>query len=76
MHTPKQTGNGTVESTIQTLKNLVLANLEDGNILTESVNRAIRVMRFTVHTGLKKTLFELHHHYDTCPGKVESDHLV
>ena len=35
--------------------------MEDGNNLTESVNRALRVIRFTVHTGLKKTLFELHH---------------
>ena len=35
--------------------------MEDGENLTESVNRALRVMRFTVHTGLKKTSFELHH---------------
>ena len=35
--------------------------MEDGENLTESVNRALRVMRFTVHTGLKKTPFELHH---------------
>ena len=35
--------------------------MEDGKNLTESVNRALRVMRFTVHTGLKKTPFELHH---------------
>ena len=34
--------------------------MEDGENLTESVNRALRVMRFTVHTGLKKTPFELH----------------
>ena len=27
----------------------------------ESVNRALRVMRFTIHTGLKITPFELHH---------------
>ena len=33
-----QTGNGTVEIEIQTMKNLVLANMEDGNNLTESVN--------------------------------------
>ena len=39
----------------------VLANMEDRNNLTESVNRAIKVMRFTIHTGLKKTPFELHH---------------
>ena len=35
--------------------------MEDGQSLTESVNRALRVMLFTVHTGLKKTSFELHH---------------
>ena len=35
--------------------------MEDGTNLTESVNRALRVMRFTVHTGLKKTPFELQH---------------
>ena len=35
--------------------------MEDGNNLTESVNRALRAMRFNVHTGLKKTPFELHH---------------
>ena len=55
------TGNGTVERAIQTMKNLKLANMEDGNNLTERVNRALRVMRFTIHTGLKKTPFELHH---------------
>ena len=35
--------------------------MEDGNNLTESVNQELRVMRFTVHTGLNKTPFELHH---------------
>ena len=35
--------------------------MEDGNNLTESVKRALRVLRFTIHTGLKKTPFELHH---------------
>ena len=60
--TPRiHTGNGTVERAIQTLKNLVIANMEDGENLTGSVNRALRVMRFTVHTGLEKTPFELHH---------------
>ena len=53
--------NGTVERAIQTMKNLIVANMEDGNNLTERVNRALRVMRFTAHTGLKKTPFELHH---------------
>ena len=55
------TGNGTVERAKQTMKNLVLANMEDGNNLTESVNRSLKVMRFTIHTGLKKTPFGLHH---------------
>ena len=55
------TGNGTVERAIQTRKNLVLANMEVGNNLTESVNRALKVMRFTIHTRLKKTPIELHH---------------
>ena len=55
------TGNGVVERSIQTLKSLIIANLGDGQNLTESVNRASRVMRFTIHTGLKITPFELHH---------------
>ena len=55
------TGNGTVERAIQTIKNLLLANTEDGNNLTESVNRALKVMRFTVQTGLRKTPFDLNH---------------
>ena len=60
--TPRlHTENGVVERAIQTLKNLMLANLEEGTDLTESVNRALRVMRFTKHTGLKRTPFELHH---------------
>ena len=33
--------------------------MEDGVSLTESVNRALRVMRFTIHTGLKLTPFDL-----------------
>ena len=54
--TPRMhTGNGAVERAIQTLKNLIIAKLEDGIGLTESVNRALRVMRFTVHTELKVT---------------------
>ena len=53
--------NGPVERAIQTMTNLVLANEGDGNNLTESVNRALTVMRITIHTGLKKTPIELHH---------------
>ena len=60
--TPRlHTGNGAVELAIQTLKNLMLTNLEEGIELNESINRALRVMRFTIHTGLKLTPFELHH---------------
>ena len=55
------TGNGTIARAIQTIKMLLLANIEDGNNLTESVYRPLKVMRFTIHTGLKKTPFELHH---------------
>ena len=43
------------------MKNLLLANMVDGNNSTEGVNRALKVMRFTIHTGLRKTPFELHH---------------
>ena len=56
------TGDGVVERSIQTLKNLVMTNIEHGQSHTESVHRALR---FTVHTGLKKTPFELHHGRNT-----------
>ena len=39
----------------------MLANIEEGNDLTKSINRALGVMRFNIQTGLKKTPFELHH---------------
>ena len=55
------TGNGVKERSRKTFKYLIITNLEDGLKLTKSVNRAPRVMRFTIHTGLKTTLFELHH---------------
>ena len=55
------TGTGVVQRAIQILKNLIIANLEDNICLTECVNRALNVMRFTIHTGLKTTPFELHH---------------
>ena len=54
------TGTGLVERTIQSLKNLILANLEDDQNLRESVNRALYVLRFTVHSETKKTPFESH----------------
>ena len=55
------TGTGAVERAVQTLKNLIIANLEDNTCLTECVNKALKVMRFTIHRGLKITPFELHH---------------
>ena len=55
------TGNGVVERVIQYLKNVMLTNLEEGTDLTESVTRALQVMRLTIQTGLKRTQFELHH---------------
>ena len=39
----------------------MLTNLEDGIELTRKVNQALRVMLLTIHTGLKRTPFELHH---------------
>ena len=60
--TPRiHTGTGAVERAIQTMKNLIVANLEDNLCLTECVNRALKVMRFTIHTGLNLTPLELHH---------------
>ena len=54
------TGTGLVERTIQSLKNLILAKLEDEQDLRESINRALYVLRFTKHSETKKTLFEAH----------------
>ena len=54
-------GNGAVERVLQTLKNLIIANLGDSISLTEGVIQALRVVQFTIHTGLKLTPFELHH---------------
>ena len=39
----------------------MLTNLEERIELNGSVNRALRVMRLTIHTGLKRTPFVLHH---------------
>ena len=60
--TPRiHTGTGAVERAIQTMKILIVGNSEGDLCLTECVNRALKVMRFTIHTGLKLTQFELHH---------------
>ena len=54
------TGTGMVEGTIQSLKILILANLEDDQTLRKSLKRALHVLRFTVHSEIKKTPFDLH----------------
>ena len=36
-------------------KNFRLTNLEEGNYSTESINCALRVMCFTIHTGFTRT---------------------
>ena len=56
------TGNGTKHAgATQTVKNLITANLKDGNDQTEGANRASKVKQNTTHTALEKTLFELQH---------------
>ena len=55
------TGMGVIERATQSLKILIIGNLEHKIGLTESINRALRAMRFTVHTGLEVSPFELHH---------------
>ena len=47
-------GTGLVERNIQSMKNLILANLENEINPRESVNRALYVLRFTIHSETKK----------------------
>ena len=54
------TGTRLFEQPIQSLKNLVLANLEDERNLRGSVNRTLFVLRFTMDSETKKTPFESH----------------
>ena len=42
-----------MEREIQTLKNLIIASLEDKIGFTESLNQTLRVLRFMKHTGFK-----------------------
>ena len=55
------TGTGLVERTIRTIKSLTRANLEDGLTFDESVNKAIKTIRQTMHNTLKMTPFQLHY---------------
>ena len=50
------TGTGLVERIIQSMKNLIKANLENKQNLHGSLNKALYVLRFTIHSELKKTL--------------------
>ena len=64
LHTENpHSGTGAVERAIQTIENLTVTNSKDNLSLTESVsvNRALKVRRFTIHTRSKLTTFELHH---------------
>ena len=54
------TGTGLAERTIQSMKNLLKANLEDGTNLRNSLDKALHLLRFTTHSELQKTPFELH----------------
>ena len=54
------TSTGLAERTIHSLKNLLKANLEDGINLRNSLDKALYVLRFTTHSKLQKTPFELH----------------
>ena len=62
-HCPSRlhTGTGAPERAIQTLNNLNFAKSEDKIGFTENINRDLRVMGFTIHTGLKLSPFERHH---------------
>ena len=55
-----RTGTGWVKRAIGISKNLNLANLEDTINYLERITRALKMMRFTIHSGLKVTLFKLH----------------
>ena len=49
-----------MERTIQSLTNLTKTNLEETQNLRESLIKAPYVLRFTTHSEIKKTPFELH----------------
>ena len=47
-------GNRTVEGAIQKMKNQEEPHMEDGNYITEGLKQTLKVLRFTIHRGLKK----------------------
>ena len=66
-------GTGLVERKIQSLKNPILANLEDGRNLRKSRNRALYVLRFTKHSETNKTPFEAQSNLNAAP---EPNYLI
>ena len=54
-------GTKAVERAIKTLKNLIIADLDDKIDFTEKINCVLRVMRITIPTGFKVSPFEVHH---------------
>ena len=50
-----------VKRAIQTQKNLISASLENEISFTDCINRALRVMGFSIHTALKMSSFEIQH---------------
>ena len=53
------TGTRLAERTIQSLTNLMNANLEHGINLRCSLEKALHVLRFTIHSEIQKTAFKL-----------------
>ena len=54
-------GTEAAERSIQTKKNLNIPNLATKIGISENVNRALKTMRLTIHTGQKVNAFEQHH---------------
>ena len=48
---------GLVQKTIQSMTNLIKANLEENQNIRESLNRALYVLRFTTHSEKKENAF-------------------
>ena len=53
------TGTRLAERTIQSLKNLTKANFEDRINFRGSLDKALHVLRFTIHSEIQKNTFEL-----------------
>ena len=54
------TATGLVERGVRTLKDYMMANLNDGHTFNESLDKALETMRMTCHSTLKKSAFEMH----------------